>query len=181
MEADFLKSLEQLEAKKRKINEQANLTRECNSILELDQRIGLLLKEIKNLKRNVEEQSNITFSTRDKLEHSYKILQKTSELSKMNESLTKLNSLCRHLDKVQKSCPIASGSRKSSIRSNNEVNGSEIDEDTPLSVQLILGVADKFERTYQPLESILKIRQDLPYVHYAEKSRKLKDSLRANV
>lgn len=182
MEADFIKSLEQLEAKKKVIDEQSNISQEINSIVELDQRIGLLLKEIRNLKQSVEDQSNITYSTCDKLEPSYKVLQKTSELFELNQALTKLNRLCQRFDKIQISVrrlshPNANGCRNSSIKNNNENRGDEFDEDIPVSVQIILEVADSFEKTYQPLEKILNQRDDLPYVHYAEKIKKLKESL----
>lgn len=181
MEADFIKILEQLEAKKKVINEQSNLMRECGSLSELDQRIGLLLKEIRTLKQNMGELSDMTFTTCDKLETPYKVLQKSSELSNINEALTKLIRLCKRLDKIQESYPIATGGRKLSIKGDNEaINGSEIDEDTPLSIRLTLEVVDNFERAYQPLENILKTRKDLPYVHYAERVRKLKDSLQAS-
>lgn len=174
MDLDFNKSLEQLESKKKALNEQSDLTNECNSIIELDHRIGLLLREIRNLKQDIEEQSNLICTTSDKLAPSDKILQKTSDLFDLTQNLTKLNRLCRLIDKIQvqkQLCP----DRKPSPKSDSEIQLSNEEDDIPLSFKKTLKIVDKFDDVYLPLEGVLSLRKDLPYVHYAEKARVLRD------
>lgn len=180
MDTDLSKTLEQLRAKKKSINIDANLTRECGSIIELNDRLSLLLNEVQSLHKSVQEQSEFVADSCDALKPSHKILKRSCELFEFLAQLTKLNRLCKRIDKIQafechqqhlgfhniKSSP--DEDVVGSAQSENDVEGC----DDELTSQ-ILEISRQFELVYKPLEELLSKRQDLPYVSYANKVRNL--------
>lgn len=191
MDVDISKSIEELEAKKRSINLDADLTRECKSIIELDSRLGLLLNEIRTFRDSVQEQSKFIDDKSDVLEPSYKGLMRTSLVFKLTAQLIKLNRLCKRLDKINafgdhQSSPSLSSIRSSQVENTgieiaqNENNGIELADDDQQRDQ-ILDLLEQFEETYIPLEEELSRRKDLPYVSYATRARNFKAKLVQNI
>lgn len=178
MDIDLAKALEQLEIKKRSINSDSDLSKECKSIRELDRRLGLLLKGIRTLRTGVEEQSTFTANTCDKLTSSGRILERTSQVFELSAKLTTLNRLCRRIDRIQAfNVPNdhleTNGRRSSLVKENSSINWDENDE---LTLQ-ISEIIENFEAAYQSIESVLSQRHDLPYALYAAKVRMLKSAL----
>lgn len=187
MDIDISKSIEELEAKKRSINLDADLTRECKSIIELDNRLGLLLNQIRTFRDSVQEQSKFIDDKSDVLEPSYKGLVRTSLVFELTAQLIKLNRLCKRLDKINvfgnhQRCPSLSNIRSSQVEAigtespQNENDIAELADDDQQTNQ-ILELLEQFEETYKPLEEELSRRQDLPYVSYATKARNFRAAL----
>lgn len=193
MDTDLSKSLEQLQIKKKSINLDADLSRECKSIVELDGRLALLLNEIQSLRRSVNEQSLFVDEKCDLLSPSYRNLERTSQLFEFSAQLTKLNRLCKRIDKIQafranQQHLIDPMNLKSGLMKANNENLAEkdtnIDEgvddyDDEITSQA-LEISRQFEFVYKPLEDLLSKRSDLPYVSYANKVRNLLASLKAS-
>lgn len=182
MDIELAKSLEQLEVKKKTVNTESDLTKECMTIIELDHRIGLLLKEVKNLRNSIDEQSAFICNNCDQIEPNYNVLRRASRVFDLASELTKLNRLCRRFnnsdhifkflanDTDQNQVIPESVVRRASLTKKN----GHTNEDDELTGQILNETIEKFESIYQPLEAILSKRNDLPYATYANKVRRLK-------
>lgn len=93
-----VKSLEELNARKQFINNEADLSRECESIREFNDKIVQLADRIKNLHENVERHSSILNTNCEKLSQPNLILSRTSEAFVLTSKIIKLNRLCRRLE-----------------------------------------------------------------------------------
>lgn len=197
MDVELARSLEQLETQKRLVNGEVDLTHECESIVELSNRISLLLDEVKSLRNNLAEESAIISANCDKLEPSYSNLVRTSQVFDLSSKLTKLNRVCRRIDSSRLCKSILdpgtghqqlesisnqpNGGRPSLVRNNgDEVNEYDADDDELQPAQVIHELVEQFEEAYQPLEALLFRRQDLPYGLYANKVKDLKASVISN-
>lgn len=145
MDADLLARLEKLETKRRALNAQFDLTKECESIAELNQRVNLLSERISSIKDDVKSQSDLASSCCDMLGDTYSILRENSDRFELLSSLSQLNRLCKQIDHGN--------------LSNNK--------------ELFLKVTREFEIVYKPLEVKLSARTDLPYADYANKLKQL--------
>lgn len=192
MEDDLVKELEQLEIEKQSVNANVDLSKECSSIVELNNRISLLVEQIKSLRTGNEEHGHLLSKLCDNLSTPCKSLKRTSELFDLSAELTKLNRLCRRYDTIKTFYNVAinhlnnnvstnlSG-RKSSLTIRDESGCKLLNENNDYDslAPQILEVAENFEISYKPLENILTQRVDLPYVHYANNIRSLKVALDA--
>lgn len=166
---NLTKTLEQLEIKKRLVNEETDLTKECQSIEELNRRIGILLNEITNLKNTIDEQNDFISQTCDNLLPDYKILNKASEISNLTTQLTRLDRLCRRIDSSRAlGCKHDESKSLGGRASSTNVDGNENVELSDQEIEML----KTFETTYKPLENLLSRRKDLPYESYANNVRK---------
>lgn len=93
-----IKSLEELDARRRTINSEANLDQECQLIRELNDKIANLADKIKDLHSDTTEQHSILDINLEKLTGLNQVLSRTSKAFEVSSRLTKLNRLCNRLD-----------------------------------------------------------------------------------
>lgn len=93
-----IKSLEELDARKRTINSEANLDRECQLIRELNDKITGLAGKIEDLHTNIKEQHSVLDINCEKLSGSNHVLSRTIEAFELSSKLTRLNRMCLRLD-----------------------------------------------------------------------------------
>ena len=164
------------------------MSKECESVVELDRRIELLLDEIKGLRASIEEESNFVGGVCNQLVGSQKSLDTTSEIFDVIVRLIKLNKLCKRIDKspifrIQDSTclttPMATQQPHQSSATSSDVMVNDNDNGTDMARQSKLEMIETFESTYAPLENILSQRPDLPYANYANLVRTMKLSLSA--
>lgn len=190
MDTDLSKALEQLQAKKKSINLDVDLTRECKSIIDLNERLALLLNEIQTLRKGVQEQSLFVSDNCDLLRPSHKNLERTSQVFEFSAQLTKLNRLCKRIDQIQAfkhhHQHLGSSNNKSSLVKDNVdltqdgTNADEgVDDCDDEMTNRILDISRQFEVVYKPLEGLLSERLDLPYVSYANKAKNFITALQA--
>lgn len=184
MDVDITKSLEQLETRKQEINNETDLHDECNSLIELDRRVGILLNEIQSLHADVEQRHEFIEQNLDEMAPSNAILQRSSDALDLLIELTKLNRICRRIDtnpNLLKSrvdgqliMKLSSCGPSADDASQQEV---ALDENDRLVQAVVKQIVEDFEFTYRPLEAILSKRLDLPYIAYATKVRNLKETM----
>lgn len=180
MDSDIVKELKKLEDKKQEVNAQTDLTKHCDSLVALDNRVGRLLDEIRALHLRIERGFSFMENKWDRLGPSYKTLQRTSDALDLVISLTKLNRLCRRIDTNPNLTCSSEGTlslKKTSALNSGENEENVDDNDDKMTLQMILNLFNSFERIYKPLEDILSKRLDLPYIAYATKVRNLKESI----
>jgi len=182
MDTNIAKSLEMLETKKQHVNNQTDLKDECESLIELDKRVGTLLIEIQALHTDVEQRYEIMEESVNRLSPSNVILHKASDALDLLVELTKLNRLCHridtnpHLERSQvDGCMNLRLSAPTSDANNTTTR--ELDQSDKLVYLNIKQMIEDFESTYQPLEGLLSKRLDLPYTSYATRVRNLKESM----
>lgn len=187
MDTDISRALEQLQAKKKSINSDVDLTRECKSIIDLNERLATLLNEIQTLRKGVQEQSQFVGDNCDLLRASHRNLERTSQVFEFSAQLTKLNRLCKRIDQIQAfkhhQQQLGSSINKSSlVKDNADLNQAEasVDDCDDEMTNQILDISRQFEVVYKPLEGLLSKRPDLPYVSYANKAKNFTAALQAS-
>lgn len=173
MDIDLVKRLEDLEIEKRKVNASIDLSKECSSICELDNRIALLLEKISAIREIGEKHGRLVAKSCDKLLEPYNVLVRTSQIFDLSAELTKLNRLCRQFDKIKDFYNFPINHLDNNKQQPNGLSGNNNSLDSPQAHQM-LEVIEKFHSFYAPLEDVLSQRLDLPYVHYANNMRSLK-------
>lgn len=93
-----IKSLEELDVRKRVINSETNLDRECQVIRDLNDKIVGLADKIKDMHDNIKEQNSVLDINCEKLAGSNHVLSRTSEAFEISSRLTRLNRICHRLD-----------------------------------------------------------------------------------
>lgn len=169
MEADLTRLLNETEAKRRALNIESDLSKECDSIAELDKRVSALLVEVQRLKDNVSEQSAFMASNCDKLAETNKALERTSRINELSVSLGNLNRLCRKIDKLGSfTNRIFSASAQISPLDSLEDAQPQAtsNENASLLMRMVLDTCNEFENNYRPMSVYLEKRRDLPYVGY---------------
>lgn len=183
MDINLAKSLDRLETRKRMIDAESDLTRECEAIIELEHRINLLLDEIKTLRSSVETHKSFVEENQRNLTENNNELQRSSEIFDMTSRLAALNRICRRIDvsqslkryRAKTTHPNLShldASKTSCTRGQDDVD--------MLTYRMVHELVASFEEIYQPMEVILSKRADLPYVSYANLVRELRQSLESN-
>lgn len=180
MEEELISALSQVEAKKRSFNAGTDLSKECQSIRELDKRIMTLLTEIDDLKVNISEKNTFVASTCDKLMNTNRILKCTSKITEICLTLGNLNRLCNRIDRLGSfTNKIFSVSSQGTSNKDRTKSSDQPDqkypqppvhnEDTSMLLNMVADTCNEFERNYLPLKAILEERKDLPYAGYWNK------------
>lgn len=149
MEADFTKSLEQLQIKKKAIKD---LSKECDAIVELNDKISSVSDQIHDLVDRVGQQRNFIEGTCDHLRSSFQTLSQTSRMLDVINDFRKLNKICQRLHN-HLGLPSSKAMDPSLIAPGTE--GSKLKQD--------------FSDIYKLYENALSKRLDLPYISYASK------------
>lgn len=171
MDTDLIKSLEQLEIEKKILNQNADLTKEYEAIIELDHRLTQLLERIRTINGTVHENYAFVMEKCDKLSPLNLALKKLNRISDLSNQLAKLNQLCKRIDNNHIFKSLLVGRRPSLRRDDSEESEQEA------RLQLTRDLIESFEAAYKPVEAILSSRSDLPYISYANRVRQLKSSL----
>lgn len=183
---DLIKSLEQIEAKKKAINAEANLTSETRSIRELDKRVAVLMNELRHLRGTVLDEEQFVTETCARLAPSAKSLDRTSQLFEIMSHLMTLNRLCKQIDRNKLLEMVHSTDNQSdhldkrslARESNMSISIQAVEDyNEEMRHQRAKEIIREFEIVYKPLDIVLDQRKDLPYVAYANKVKKLKESL----
>lgn len=182
MDVEIKNTLEQLEEKKNLINSQNDLRSECNTLIELDKRVGDLLNDIKSLHVDVEQRYEFLDENMTRLTPHHKILKRSSEALDLLIELLKLNRICQRIDtnpNIQMSSD--DGEFKLRLPPNladvNIIDPNDFEENDKRVHHVIEQLLDQFETIYKPLETVLTERRDLPYQSYAIKVRALRASM----
>lgn len=167
MDLDLAKALEKLEIRKRTIEQEADLSSECQSILELDNRIGTLLNETKALASSLQPDFSLVQEACDVLRDKYDKLKETSELFEMVSHLMKLDKICKQIDTV--SCVTKDACNGTVTSSQEDQDKEKPNVATFASNRIFEHLIKEFNELYQPVEATLTTRPDLPYRLYAKK------------
>lgn len=179
MDTDITNSLDQLEKRKQHINNQTDLQDECNSLIDLDNRVSTLLSEIQTLHVDVEQRYDFIENNLAQLSPSNKALQRAATSLDLVTELSKLNRICRRIEtspNIDKS-PDNSCLSIKLFGNDDNPNDDQVESNDRIVHYFVRQMIDDFEQHYRPLESILSKRQDLPYHSYATKVRNLKASM----
>lgn len=181
MDSEIALALNQLQERKYALETGTELRDKCSVIFELNQRVVSLLDEIHKLQAEVNGILGLEDKW-DKLGQPYLVLVRTSHALDMLIGLSKLNKICRRIDS-NPNLEHSKNGEKITIKLRRMASNklSEIDdpidkidpEDMPTILQ-VLDLLDDFESNYEPLEKVLSIREDLPYLKYSKKIRRLK-------
>lgn len=202
MESELTEAAKKLESRRKALNEAIDLSKECASIEELKNRLGLVLEAVRGIRVNVERSLSLVANTCDKLEPDVRALQQVAQVPNIVSSLMRLNRLCCRLDNFRlfqllekqdksalsslSSSQIASSmaTRRGSLMKQDLQAGAQVsegDQTAPssddLELEMISETIDSFEVEYAPLEGELSRRPDLPYVAIANRARKVRHLL----
>lgn len=156
MESELVKSLEQLELKKKEIKD---LSKESHAITELNNRISSLSSQIYRLSIDVKDHKDFIHKTCDNLGKTFYIIEQSSQMLDIVNALIKMNKICPRLDRYLES---VTRNSKNYLKLENDLEGSRLIE--------------AFEQTYLPFQDTLSRRLDLPYHSYAKRIRELRAS-----
>lgn len=168
-------SLQKLRASKQDLNKKVDLTSEYDTLVELDRRVGTVLEEVRTLHIDIDNRYEHIDDGCNKLAPSYQTLLRTSELLNIFVELTRLNRLSRQLNGVTYFANVDKNLSSTKASSGDNGNGEEYaDENQDKIIKQVLNeLINNFAATYEPLESILSLRPDLPYATIAARVRSL--------
>lgn len=149
MDPELLTRLQKLEERRKALNAQFDLTKECKSIEELEKRISVMSDGISMIKNDIQCLSDCLISSCDKLNDIYVALREASSRYELLSRLSLLNQLCKQIEHL----------------------------DVSKNEKLFHKVAHDFRVVYEPLKGSLSKRTDLPYVHCANKLLHLETQL----
>lgn len=171
MDLDLAKELSKLQERKLALEAGTDLRDKCDTIVELNRRVGLLSEDVLSLHNEVVQRFDLD-DVWQKLSHPYKVLHRTNRVMDLLVGLNKLNGICRWIDAnpnlihSEDGQTIKLNPRRAITSGMDDENGDE-----KSTVLLVLDLLEEFESIYKPLEQVLSNRSDLPYKTYATKVR----------
>jgi hypothetical protein len=177
MDLDIAKELSQLQEKKLELEVGTDLSDKCDTIVELDRRVGLLSKGVRSLHDEVEQYFDFD-DICEQLVHPYKVLNKTNLALDLLVGLSNLNRVCQQID-INLNLIHSADGKTVSINPRRTTNSNTDDDNNEENATIlqVLELLEDFEARFKPLEEILSKRNDLPYLTYATKVRYLKKSV----
>jgi hypothetical protein len=177
MDLDLAKELSHLQEKKLALEAGTELMEKCDTIVELDRRVGLLSHEVQSLHDEVEQRFNVD-DICEQLSQPYRVLNRTSIVSDLIIALTRLNLVCRRID-TDPNLVHSEDGHTMSLKLNRFIGSGADDElgDEKSTIMHVSELLEEYESNYKPFEQLLSNRSDLPYVVYATKVRTSMKSL----
>lgn len=174
MDTNIASELNQLQEKRQAVNIETDLRGHCDALIRMDQKVSVMLEDIRNLHVDLDERFGFVEDVWEQLEQPYKTLKRVDEALDLMIVLHKLSKVCRRIDTSPYLCLTPEGQLvlKRSLHNNDGQDDENIDErDDKMTLEMVQELLDSFESTYNPLENLLSKRLDLPFIAYATKVR----------